>query len=222
MSTPIVIIGAGGFGREVLCQLRDINEAAAADNREVPFDFLGFIDDGEPDSGALDRIGAKHLGGTDDVHNLPAGTQYVIAIGNGHVRKMLAAKVDAAGLGAATLIHPVTTIGSDVSIGEGTIICPGTRITCNISIGKHVQLNLNNTVGHDAILEDFVTVFPLNAISGYVRLEQEVTLGANSVINPEVVVGHGSFIASGSSVNKDIPAKSLAAGVPAKVKKSLA
>lgn len=217
----IVIIGAGGFGREVVSHIRDINAYAEANGLPPQWEILGFIDDGTPDVELCHRFGLNHLGGSGHFDALPEGTFYIIAIGNGSVRRKIAERADAAGLRAATLVHPESTIGSLCEIGEGTIVCPGTRITCNLSVGKHCQLNLNVTVGHEAVIEDFATIFPLNAISGFVRLCEESTIGANSVINPGVTVGEGAYVGSGAAVNKDVPEYTLVAGVPAQVKKTL-
>lgn len=221
MTTPIVLIGAGGLGREMVVQLRDILADDVTHGRAPRFELLGLIDDGTPDLELLQRLKAKHLGGTELLSGLPTGTHYTITIGNGRVRRMLAMTADAAGLEAATLIHPDTTLGGDVEIGPGTIICPGARITSNIRIGSHVQINQNDCVGHDAVLDDFATLFPACAISGSVHVREEATIGANSVINPGVSVGIGSFVASGAAVTKDVPDHTLVAGVPATIKKTL-
>jgi hypothetical protein len=49
-----VIIGAGGFGREVL----DVVEAVGG----AAYEFLGFLDDGTPDKRLLVARSARHLG----------------------------------------------------------------------------------------------------------------------------------------------------------------
>ena len=76
--TPLVIIGCGGFGREVWSTAQAINTVAPR------FEILGMLDDNlsAENSAALHRIGATHLGGiewfgsaADDVHG-------VIAIGS--------------------------------------------------------------------------------------------------------------------------------------------
>lgn len=217
----IVIVGAGGFGREVASHIRDINTYAVDHGLPEQWEILGFIDDGVPDLELCRLFGLEHLGGSDAFASLPSGTSYITAIGNGAVRRLIAERADAAGLSAATLVHPDTTIGSLVTIGEGTIICPGARITCNLEIGKHCQVNLSVTIGHEATINDYATIFPLAAISGFVTLGEATTIGANSVINPGVTVGEGAFVASGSAVNKDAEPYTLVAGVPAKPKKSL-
>lgn len=219
VNTPIVIIGAGGFGREVLDIIRDQHLIGAA--AEKGWDFRGFIDDGHPPADRLDRLGTRHLGGMDTLADLPDGTMYAIGVGNGAVRRDLAARATEAGLKAATLVHSTATIGADVELGAGTVVCAGVRITTNIRIGRHVHLNLNSTVGHEAILHDYVTVNPLAAVSGDVVLGEASTVGTTACINQGITVGAGSMIASGSAVTKDVPDMTLVAGVPGVAKKQL-
>jgi sugar O-acyltransferase (sialic acid O-acetyltransferase NeuD family) len=193
--------------------IRDVEDAQE-------LDLLGFIDDGEVSAELMERCGTRHLGSTETTFKeLPAGTRYIVGIGNGTTRREISAQADAAGLRAYTLIHPLTTVGVDVEIGEGTVICAGVQISSNLRIGRHVNLNPNCNVGHDVEIADFVTVYPLSSISGYVKLRERSTIGATSVINPSVEVGEDAFVASGAAVTDDVPARTLVAGVPATVKK---
>ncbi|MBB0990013.1 acetyltransferase [Dietzia sp. SLG510A3-30A2] len=217
MNTPIVIIGAGGFGREVLDIIRALDLEVAGTGEG--WDFLGFIDDGTPPQDRLDRIGAKHLGGMDALADLPDGTTYAIGVGTGSVRRDLDQRATDAGLTPATLIDPSATVGADVVFGPGTVVCAGVRVTTNIRTGRHVHLNLNATVGHEAILHDYVTVNPLAAVSGDVTIGEATTVGTTACINQGVSVGAGVMIASGSAVIDDTPDKVLVAGVPAVLKK---
>src|SRR4051794_4988304 len=109
MTQPLVIVGAGGFGREVL----DVVEAMDAECAR--FDFLGFLVDGPTEDEALNRRGANVLGGTDLLATIDAA--YVIGIGDGKVRCHFDAIATASGLRAATLVHPAATIGADVVLG---------------------------------------------------------------------------------------------------------
>ncbi|KAA9222764.1 MULTISPECIES: NeuD/PglB/VioB family sugar acetyltransferase [Corynebacterium] len=217
----IVIVGAGGFGREVASHIRDINDYAVENGLPQQWEILGLIDDGTPDMTYFHKLGIEYLGDTNILKDLPKDVHYVVAIGNGAARRSIAHRADSTGLIPATLVHPDTTIGAVVSIGPGTVVCPGARITCNIEIGAHCQVHVNVEVGHDAVTNNFVSIFPLAAISGFVTLGAESTIGANSVINPGVAVGEGSYVGSGAAVNKDVPEYTLVAGVPAKVKKTL-
>lgn len=208
---PIVVIGAGGFGREV----HDVIVAINAAQPEPTWHFLGFVDDGSPDLELLTRRGAPYVGPSAEMKSL-SGIQYVVGIGNPYSRRQLADSADSAGLAAATLIHPSATIGLDVEIGAGTIICSHVSITTNIRIGRHVHLNLNATVGHDSTLKDFVTINPGATISGNVALEEEVTMGTLSTVIQGRRIGRGTTVGAGAAVVRDLPAGVVAVGVPAK------
>lgn len=221
MPTPLVIIGAGGFGREVLDIVNDINSRLPEDASDR-FEFVGFVDDGEPDMGRLSRIGARYIGPSSSLDDLPKGCQYSIGIGSGTVRRALDDAATAAGLRPATLIHGSATFGADVRVAPGAVVCAHVSVTTNVSIGRHAHINLNSTIGHDAILADFSTVNPLCAISGEVTVDEEAMVGTNSAINQGLTIGRGSIVGSGSAVTKNVDNYTLVAGVPAAFKKVLA
>lgn len=220
MATPLVIIGAGGFGREVLDIVNDIN-SRLADSPTGRYDFIGFVDDGEPDMERLSRIGARYIGPSSSLRDLPEGCVYSIGIGSGAIRRKIDEVATAAGLAPATLIHSSATFGADVRVSPGAVICAKVSITTNVTIGRHAHVNLNSTIGHDAVLDEYSTVNPLCAISGEVTLAAEVMVGTNSAVNQGLTIGRGSIIASGSAVTKSVEAYTLVAGVPATVKKAI-
>lgn len=57
-------------------------------------------------------------------------------------------------------------------------------------------------------------------INSNIIIENGVHIGVRSLIMPGVKIGEGAIIGSGALVTKDIPAYSLAVGIPAKVIKS--
>jgi len=203
---PIVIIGAGGFGRECL----DIVEAL--DRGGAALEFLGFLDDGGGNPELMGRRKTLCLGPTTAV---PAAARYVIAIGDGQVRRRIDEQLAGRGLPATVLVHPQATLGSDCRIGAGTILNTGARVTTNITLGRHVQLHANCTVGHDAVLGDFVSVFPGATISGSVVLGEGVTVGTGANVLPGVTVGDRAFIGAGAVVTRDVGSGTTVVGVPA-------
>ncbi len=214
MSEEIVIVGAGGFGREVI----DVVEAINAETREPHWKVRGVVDDA-PSRVNLRRLAARDiefLGGTELLAAWAGETSFVVGIGSPHVRRRIAERFEDAGLDAATLVHPSVTRGFDVRIGPGSVICAGVRLTTNISIGRHVHLNLNSTVGHDSSLGDYVSVNPLASISGDCAIENDVVIGVAGVILNGLTVGRGSVVGGSACVVKDVPPDVVVKGVPAR------
>lgn len=210
---PLVIVGAGGFGREVLDVVEAINAV------HPTHELVGFVDDAITDIN-LERItarGAKHLGVVADHLDGPhAQVAYVVGIGGTATRRSLAARFDAAGASAATLVHPLSTQGSAVSIGAGSVICAGARLTTNIVVGRHVHINLNATVGHDTTIGDVVSLNPLASISGDCHLEDGVLVGVAGVVLNGLRVGADATVGGSACAVRDVPPATTVVGVPAK------
>ena len=202
----IVILGAGGHGREICDVIEAINL------RGPCFDVAGFLDDRVPDER---RLRAPYLGTLDALGSIDA--HFVVGIGDGAVRRKVAGVASLVAQGAPPLVHPSSTVGSLISLGAGTVICGQASVTTNVTIGQHVSLNPGCTVGHDAVLEDFVTVLPGASISGNVHLEEGCMVGANATIIQGVRVGRGTWVGAGAAVIRDLPDHVTAVGVPARI-----
>ena len=206
---PLIIVGAGGFGRETLDLLRVV------DPHESCWKFIGFVAGGDANLKHLERLGATWLGDDEAFLRLPSATHYVAAIGDTAIRRRIVDRYNAAGLIPITLIHPSATIGSDVRIGEGSVICAHTSITTNVDIGRHVHVDRVTTVGHDSVIEDFVTLHPSSVISGGVRIRSGTRVGTNSCVLPGLTVGRNVVVGAGAVVTRDVPASIVVTGVPA-------
>lgn len=212
--TRLVIIGAGGFGREVHEVVVAMN--AQGGGGEGPIEVVGYLADGGADVDLLPD-GVPFLGPVEGLTELPADVGYVIAIGSGAPRRRIDQWATGQGREAATLIHPAAAIGCNrVSFGPGTIISASCVVTTNVTLGRHVHLNMGVTVGHDVVMGDYVTVSPLVAVSGYVVLEDEVEMGAGSSVIPRRRIGPRTVVGAGAAVIKDLPGDVTAVGVPAR------
>ena len=206
----LIIFGASGFGREVAW-------AAERQNKEKPtWNILGFMDDDE--SIQLTEInGYKVIGKSSDVDKYP-DANFVVAVGASRTREKIVKNMKTINpaIRFGTVIDPSVEMSDLVTIGEGSIICAHTIITVNIKIGSHVIINLDCTIGHDAILQDFVTLYPSVNVSGITNIGHCVELGTGMQIIQGKTVGDYSIVGAGAVVVKDIPAKCTAVGSPAK------
>jgi sugar O-acyltransferase (sialic acid O-acetyltransferase NeuD family) len=216
MKKRLVIFGAGGFGREVLQLIRDINESVST------WECEGFLVDSKYAKAGRIVQGLPILGDLDWLIQNPE-VYLVIAVGSPPARRQIALRASQiCKIPFATLVHPRAWIGEYVKIGEGSIICAGAMITTDIQIGRHVQINTGATIGHDAILEDFVTVYSSVNITGNVKLEEGVEVGTSAVLIPRTSVGCWSIIGAGSIITKSIYSNVTAVGSPAKAIKERA
>lgn len=205
----LIIIGSGGFGREVSWLAGDCGRRVR-----------GFLDD-EREKG--DRIyGLPVLGAVADWQD-QRDVEFVIAIGNPRVRRRIVEVMEDQGLPHfATLVHPSVLCSGSVRFGEGAIVCAGTVMTVNVSLGRHVIINVQAALGHDDVIGDFCTVAPSVMLSGGVTVEEGAEIGASSVVRQGLRIGAGAMVGMGSVVTHDAEPNMLCMGTPARPFRELA
>lgn len=205
----IVIIGAGGVGREVSLIIKQINEL------EPTWSLLGFIDDNPNNWGKVIN-GNSVIGGIDSLKSLSNDTYIVIAIANYEIKKNIVNKINNE-FKFATIIHPRVYMHDYMTVGQGTIIYEGAILTANIEIGNHVIISPKCGVGHDSIIKDYVSLLWNVNVSGNDIIEEGVMMGSGSTIIQGKKIGKGSIIGAGAVVVNNIESFSTAVGVPASV-----
>lgn len=198
---PLKIIGCGGHGRVVA----DIARAMG----EHPVSFL----DDKPVNApaALSVVGPT-------LELLPALTgshRFVVAIGDGAIRRRLAEAVFAAGGELAVLVHPSAVVAHDVSLGEGTVVMAGAVINTGARIGRFAIINTGATIDHDNIIEDNVQIAPGANLAGAVTCRENVFIATGAVVIPRIEIGEGAYIAAGAVVTRSVRPRALVAGCPA-------
>ena len=205
----IVIIGAGGFGREIKIIIDDINK------KSLEYDFLGFFDD-NIEKGKLVN-GFPILGTIQDLNSINEDTSVAFGIGEPKTKKNLIKELINKKLQFPTLIHPSCIISNDeVHIGKGTILCAGNIITCNIRIEDFVTINLMCTVGHDTHINNYCSFMPSVNISGEVIIHENVYVGTGAKIINRLAIGKNTIVGAGAVVSKSLPENCTAVGIPAK------
>jgi sugar O-acyltransferase (sialic acid O-acetyltransferase NeuD family) len=205
----IVIIGAGGFGREVKTIIDAVNKV------EKIYNFIGYYDDGIEKGTMINNFPV--LGNLHDLNSSSEPISVLLGIGEPTTKSKIIAKLSSDKINFPTLIHPSVQISEDeVAISKGCIICCGTIITCNIVIGSFVTINLNCTIGHDTIIDDFSSFMPSVNISGEVHIQEKVYVGTGAKIINQLTIGIGTIIGAGAVVSKSLPDYCTAVGIPAK------
>lgn len=203
----IVIVGAGGLGREVLAAIE------ACNSEQKRWNVVGFLESNYDLIGS--QVGGVPVFGQDQ--RLDDSVWFVCAIGDPRVRCRIAEELVARGRRFASIVHPDVRIYRSVRIGSGTVVMAGTQFTTDISVGCHVVIYINCGITHDVSIGDFCMIAGGCNLSGGAILETGVQLGTAASVLPRRRIGAWATIGAGSVVTKDIPAESIAFGVPCRV-----
>jgi maltose O-acetyltransferase len=110
----------------------------------------------------------------------------------------------------------IVSMGGDVAIGDGTFLNYGTTISAH----KAVSIGSNCLIGNYAMImdSDYHDASDLSqpGVARPIVIDDDVWIGARAIVLKGVHVGRGAVVAAGAVVTKDVPAKTLVAGVPAK------
>jgi sugar O-acyltransferase (sialic acid O-acetyltransferase NeuD family) len=209
----IAIYGVGGFAREVAWLVETCNE------NKNNYEVVCYIDDNPEKEG-------KEFNGYSVVNlriarKLYPDAKVVIGVGSPQTRQAIVRKAVLAGYSFTTIIHPGVEMSPWVKMGDGTVICAGNILTTNITLGRQVQINLGCTVGHDVVMEDYVTLAPGVHVSGWVHLGKRVYVGTGAVIingteDAPIRIGDDAIIGAGACVIESVARGLTVAGVPAK------
>jgi sugar O-acyltransferase (sialic acid O-acetyltransferase NeuD family) len=207
-----VIVGCGGFGREVFSIVQALNDKGAE------WLVAGFADDSpSPEAIAQVRaLGSVVLGTVSELGASRTRYSAILAVGTPSIRAAIYQRLGNAPLSYPTLVHPASTLGHLVHMGDGCVVAPGARLSTNIRIGRHVHIDQNVTIGHDSTVEDFARINPQACVSGSVRIGERVLVGANSTILQGLGVGADAVIGASACVVRDVEPCSTVKGVPAR------
>ena len=205
----IVIVGAGGHGKVVL----DILQY----NRDNH--LAGFIDDARRSKGkiidGIPVIGSTAALGKLIVRNHIEGA--IVAIGDNHTRARVYARLKILGITLVNALHPGAILARDVKVGEGVVIASGAKINTGTKIGNNVIINTGVIIDHDNNIEDDVHISPGVKLSGNVTIKKYSHVGLGVKVVSRITIGENVTVGGGAVVLEDIPANTVAVGVPAKV-----
>lgn len=204
----LIVWGASGHARVVA-------DAALATGA---FTLAGFIDDVD----AMPRIepltGRPVFGGVEALDQLRADgvDALVVGFGDGPARLRAAAQAAARGFELATIVHPracvspYATLGPGVVVVAGAVVGPGTRVDANVIV------NASSSIDHDCAIGEGAHIGPGAHLAGNVRVGRVAWVGIGASVKEGVSIGEGAVVGAGAVVVRDVPARMVAYGVPAR------
>lgn len=197
----LVLVGAGGFGREVAAFIRA---------RSMQVQVAGFIDD--------EKTGAAILG-TIEGHVVEPGSMrsYITCFGDGRARTKVRLALEQRGARFTTLVFPDAMHASVLGDCVNSIFMGACTISCDVTVGNDVLVQGMAVIGHDVSIGHGVTVSAHAFVGGWAHLGDYCTLHPHAVVLPHVKVGEGAVVGAGTVVIKDVAPYTTVFGSPAKV-----
>lgn len=204
----LIIIGAGGFGREVLGWARD------CDAYRKEWEIGGFLDD-QPDAARRFGIDLPVFGGIWD-YEPQRDDCFVCAIGQPDMRRKVWDHFTVRGAQFTRVIHAQALVGRKVTLGAGVVLCPRVVLTCDLSIGDNSALNIAVAAGHDVKVGRHVQISSFCDLTGYVEIGDGVLMGSRASVLPGRRVGDNAVVGAGSVVVRHVRPGTTVFGNPAR------
>ncbi len=208
MKKKIIIWGTSGQAKVVMDILRFDKQC----------EVIGFLDDrvslrpstfyGRPVFGGKEQLGRIAKIGT---------RRIILAFGDCPARLKLTHFLEENRFLLTGAIHPSAIIAKDAVVAPGAMISAGAIINPGCIVGKSVIINTNSSVDHGCRVGDAAHIGPGVCLGGDVEVGEAAWVGIGVTVKDNIRIGAGAIIGAGSVVVKDIPARVLAYGVPAKV-----
>ena len=199
MTKDIIIVGAGGFGREVAWTLERINAAEG----EGVWRVLGFADDA-PDKATGTLEGYPLLGTVEQAARDNPGAAVFIAIGDNTVRESVCRRLH--GHDFPTIIDPSADVAPTAELRRGAYVGPQAVVSVGADIGEFAIVNARTGIGHDSKVGDFAQICPGATLSGSTTVGAHALVASNACTAPGVTIGAGAKIAAGMPVYGDVAA----------------
>lgn len=207
----LVIIGAGGFAREVYWH------SQMASGFDSEWTIKGFLD-GDVKLTAEEYAklpgDVTMLGDVDSYEILPDDV-FTCAVGTPEVRKKLIEKILARGGEFINIISEYAHIFPAAKIGRGVIIGLDNGISDHVELGDFSIMNNVSYLGHDVKVGKYTCIMSHVDVGGGAQIGDEVFIGSHATLLPKAKVGNGAYVGTGSVVLKKVNAGAKVFGNPA-------
>ena len=212
MKENIIIIGAGGFGRELYEMLWDVFDQST-------HEFKGFLAQ-DDESLRDDGLESTWIGDPEE-YQPTDGDRFIMAIGYMDVRRHVYETLRQKGGQFPPFVHPKALVASTATIGAGAVIYPFATVSNGSVLKEDVHLNYYASVGHDCQLGNHCLLAPYSTLNGFVELADEVYLATHATVAPGKKIGYRSKLSSNTAAMQDVPENQIVFGVPGRQVKRL-
>jgi sugar O-acyltransferase (sialic acid O-acetyltransferase NeuD family) len=203
----LVIIGAGGFAREMF----DLANVCFANDPN--FKVKGFLSDGPSN---IEEMGYPPVLSKVAEYEIQPGDVFFCAIGKLADRKKTVEIILNKGGEFINLIHPTAILSPSVKLGMGVGIKSFCVLASDVTIENFTFLQSSVIMGHDVHIGNFCQVNSFAFFAGFVRVHDLVSVNAGAKLIQNVVVEEESVVGMGSVVLNKVKKGTTVFGVPAR------
>jgi sugar O-acyltransferase (sialic acid O-acetyltransferase NeuD family) len=208
--SSVIGIGAGGHAKVIIDILQLNGE----------FDLMGLIDSDPGLKGNL-VLGVPVLGGDDELESLYGkGVRHafmgIASLAETESNKKIYQRIEAMGFEMVNAVHPRAVVAGDVTIGAGCRVFGGAVINPGTSLGNNVVVNTGAVVDHDCMIGNHAQIAPGVKLAGAVTVGEGAIVGIGATVIQGINIGEHAFVAAGAVVVRDVPARTMVAGIPAR------
>ena len=200
MTQNLILIGSGQHA-----------DSVADVARSAGFNVCGFFD---PAARGL-ATGREILNSLDDVD--VASTGFALGVGSNFSREDAYAEIKDSFPDAhfPWIVHSSAWVSSQATLADGAVVMSMASVGPNCVVGVGALLNTGSSLDHDSLLGSFASLGPGARTGGNVRVGERTVIGLNAGVLQGIEIGSDTVIGAHAFVNKNVPDRSVAYGVPA-------
>jgi len=211
INMKLLIIGGGNVGGFVINNINHFTE---------DFEVMGILDD-DTSKQNTSLWDIPVIGTTQEIERickLYPKIGFVLSIASPLIKKTIFESVaHLKGIEFPNIIHKNCWLSNNVMLGRGNIIYPGASINYEAAVCNFTTLNMNVSVGHNCLINDFSTLSPGVNIAGFTDVGESTFLGIGSCSKQGHTIGSKSTIGAGTVIIKDVPAGATVVGNPGRI-----